>query len=297
MANHHFGNIGDIWKHLPLCEILAIVQPARYWETHAGSACYDLSHTPGRDHGIYRFLRAAPGEEPLAASRYRALLSEMPKRAAEPAVYPGSPHLAMRCLQERGAMFIFCDIDGSSLDDIQRAADDLHVPRDCVRCVAADGIASIFEQLEKLNDEEAARTFIHIDPFLLHAAGEQGMNSVELFCEATKRGAQVMLWYAFDSPTPRRTDVWDLFRSTSAAHDLSRSTHNLWAGEISMPGVTASQLPDISLAGCGILCANLTDPALAACDALGRSFARIYHDIRFADGAVGQYDFTTACDL
>ncbi len=38
MANRHFGRIGDVWKHLPLAEILLLETPRRYWETHAGSA-------------------------------------------------------------------------------------------------------------------------------------------------------------------------------------------------------------------------------------------------------------------
>gem|GEM_PF-3449085 len=35
MANKHFGSIGDIWKHLPLAEILEIERPRNYWESHA----------------------------------------------------------------------------------------------------------------------------------------------------------------------------------------------------------------------------------------------------------------------
>lgn len=42
MANRHFGKVADVWKHLPLVEILAVDQPNQYGETHAGSAGYRL---------------------------------------------------------------------------------------------------------------------------------------------------------------------------------------------------------------------------------------------------------------
>jgi hypothetical protein len=56
VANAHFGNFGDVWKHLVLDETLARESPQSYWETHAGSASYPLSHSPARDYGIYYLL-------------------------------------------------------------------------------------------------------------------------------------------------------------------------------------------------------------------------------------------------
>lgn len=38
MANRHFGKFADAWKHLVLGEVLVATSPARYAETHAGSA-------------------------------------------------------------------------------------------------------------------------------------------------------------------------------------------------------------------------------------------------------------------
>jgi 23S rRNA A2030 N6-methylase RlmJ len=40
MANRHFGNIADVWKHLALVEVLEREAPTEYAETQAGSgAC------------------------------------------------------------------------------------------------------------------------------------------------------------------------------------------------------------------------------------------------------------------
>ena len=44
--NTHFAELGDVWKHLPLAEILRINLPRQYWETHAGSASYALTESP-----------------------------------------------------------------------------------------------------------------------------------------------------------------------------------------------------------------------------------------------------------
>ena len=33
--NNHFAELGDVWKHLPLAEILRVDPPRAYWETHA----------------------------------------------------------------------------------------------------------------------------------------------------------------------------------------------------------------------------------------------------------------------
>ena len=43
MANPHFANLGDVWKHLLLTEVISWLQPGHYVETHAGSALYALA--------------------------------------------------------------------------------------------------------------------------------------------------------------------------------------------------------------------------------------------------------------
>jgi hypothetical protein len=46
MANPHFANLGDVWKHLSLTEVISWLQPGHYVETHAGSAIYRLVDDP-----------------------------------------------------------------------------------------------------------------------------------------------------------------------------------------------------------------------------------------------------------
>src|SRR6185369_7776308 len=94
MANHHFGEIGDVWKHLPLGEILAIEKPLAYWETHSGSATYAMDDAWTRDLGVGRFLRGAPNDDVLSKTGYYKLASMLAKDGR----YPGSPMLAMKLL-------------------------------------------------------------------------------------------------------------------------------------------------------------------------------------------------------
>src|SRR6266536_2169837 len=82
--NNHFAELGDVWKHLPLAEILHVDPPRAYWETHAGSASYPLTESPSRLHGALRFLSLAPYDPDLGSCAYLAALRH------EPGVYPGT---------------------------------------------------------------------------------------------------------------------------------------------------------------------------------------------------------------
>src|SRR5829696_8752555 len=74
MANVHYARIGDVWKHLPLAEVLAIERPGSYWESHAGSSTYPLTRSPERDYGVFLFLERAGSSSALKGSAYRRLL-------------------------------------------------------------------------------------------------------------------------------------------------------------------------------------------------------------------------------
>src|SRR5207253_7231051 len=104
IMNNHFAELGDVWKHLPLAEILRLNPPRLYWETHAGSASYRLTESPSRLHGALRFLSLAPRDPDLRGSAYLQALR------SSPVVYPGSPALAMQTLGKT-ATYLFCDVD------------------------------------------------------------------------------------------------------------------------------------------------------------------------------------------
>ena len=83
MANVYYARIGDVWKHLPLAEVLRIERPGRYWESHSGSSSYPLTRSPEREYGVFLFLERADRSSALEGSAYTAG-SSTPTSAAGP---------------------------------------------------------------------------------------------------------------------------------------------------------------------------------------------------------------------
>jgi 23S rRNA A2030 N6-methylase RlmJ len=159
MANLHFAEIGDVWKHLPLAEVLAIERPDRYWETHAGSALYSLTPSPG----VYRVLAHAGRAAAIDRSSYLRLLRQL-AAGASPACYPGSTYIAMAVLGSAAHEYCFADTDPDSVIDLRRTAARL-VGRDQVTVIEGDGVAAILEALSRLEPAAASSAFALIDPY------------------------------------------------------------------------------------------------------------------------------------
>src|SRR2546423_11111513 len=145
MANRHFGNVGDIWKHLVLAEVLAHEHPREYWETHAGSASYMLRHSPAREYGIYWLLQRASASSAIRESRYWHEVGRLPRNgdSSAPAMYPGSSLLARR-IRGRDTRYLFSDVDPKSTASVTRAAGELGL-HDHARIVQADGLTAVRE--------------------------------------------------------------------------------------------------------------------------------------------------------
>ena len=78
MANVHYAEIGDVWKHLLLAEVFGIDGPRRYLESHAGSSSYPLIHSAQRSYGVLRFVSEAVRSPLLDGCAYRRLLKPAP---------------------------------------------------------------------------------------------------------------------------------------------------------------------------------------------------------------------------
>ena len=134
MANRHFGNIGDVWKHVVLAEVLEREPPGWYAETHAGSGAYPVVRSGGRAYGFLRFLEVAPRFPVLARSRYREVAASYAGGAR--GLYPGSALLAMTMLGD-AASYLLCDLDPESVTDLRRWSSRLGL-QNCV-VAEADG--------------------------------------------------------------------------------------------------------------------------------------------------------------
>jgi hypothetical protein len=252
--NHHFATMGDVWKHLPLAEILRLHPPRHYWETHAGSASYPLTESPPRQHGALRFLACAPDEPALRNCAYLEALHAMP------GLYPGSPALATRALGG-DAGYLFCDIDPESAASLRTAVAGLEA-----RVVEADGVSAI--SLEAQGGRvDPASVLVLIDPFDPHERWTPGSRTpLELAGWLAGAGYRVLFWYCYDS-VERRGWARDAIAGLAP-------TVELWCGDILMP--IQYTYPDRSGAwGCGIVLANATSAEVDACQRLGHALQRM----------------------
>ena len=147
MANSHFAKLADVWKHLPLVDVLAQERPGLYWETHAGSGAYPMVDDSERRFGALGFSELAGRSGVLAASRYLHHLRGI-NGGYQLQIYPGSAVLAMSELGTRAAGYVLCDVDPVSAADLRVWADRLGLS-DRVAVVPADGMATLHDRLEE----------------------------------------------------------------------------------------------------------------------------------------------------
>jgi hypothetical protein len=253
-VNHHFGELGDVWKHLPLAEILRLNPPRHFWETHAGSATYPLTKSPARLHGVLRFLKSAPLDPVLESCAYLQTLQELP------GTYPGSPLLATRALGQ-DAGYIFCDVDPESAASLRKTVGGYHA---CI--IEADGVSAVADYAKK-TDTDPATVLVHIDPFdPLERFSPGSISSLELAAWLANGGYRVLFWYCYDSAKQRG---WGRAEIAGLAPNV-----DLWCGDTLMPA--SFIYPGRSGAwGCGIVLANAAGVEVETSKQLGRALERI----------------------
>jgi 23S rRNA (adenine2030-N6)-methyltransferase len=99
----HAGNIGDVWKHCALIEVLrhaaASARHVTFIDTHAGEGSYRLGPTGEWSEGVGRLWTddsSVAGDDSVA--RYLALCRRLGSGVVRPERYPGSPMLARATL-------------------------------------------------------------------------------------------------------------------------------------------------------------------------------------------------------
>jgi 23S rRNA A2030 N6-methylase RlmJ len=284
MANPHFGNLGDVWKHVALAEALASERPLNYWETHAGSASYRLSHSPARDYGAYSLLESGRRSSILSQSPYYQELKRFSQDDEHPPSYPGSALLAMRLLRG-GADYVLCDIDTASVSSLSEAAASLGLSHR-VRCERRDGLAAIRETSHEFNGDPAD-VLIHIDPFDPVVETEPGLSAVNLASELIEKGFKLVYWYGYGVPQER---AWPW-------QSLTGRGESRWCGDLivrsNLEGGSLASMSDFGpLIGCGVLGANLQDATTAALKSLGHELVSLYEtSVLPHRGARGALDF------
>jgi 23S rRNA (adenine2030-N6)-methyltransferase len=237
MANRHFGKLGDVWKHLILAEILQNNPPSQYWETHAGSAYYDLNRDSTRQHGVIQFIKRAGNFSLLNKCAYLKVLQ------ASPGKYPGSASLAMHIIGDR-ARYTLCDIDSASAENLKRESVSLDA-----QVLVEDGMTAICRQASLTTDPE--NILICIDPYdPFERTAQNSPNSVELAISLARAGFRVFYWYGYDNIKQRG------WVCNSIVSKVSGGCH--WCGDFLVPA--AFIYPEKSgLWGGGVLLLNTNE--------------------------------------
>ena len=290
MAHRHFGNIGDVWKHLALAEILAGERPQEYWESHAGMARNVGPATPEWVFGLGYFLRQAGAAPRLARSAYYRLLETL--RSADGLQFgPGSPWLAMARLGQDLRRYLFCDVDAESLHNIIDAAHAAELPEAKVECVQDDGVSIVRGAGLLLPEHWASSTLVLIDPYAMaETSPVAGITPVDLACELTNRGIKTVLWYGFADSAQRQACCAALAASIDK-YKLSPIRHGFWRGEIALRALDDPQFVPPGLGGCGLWCTNLSTAAQGSCAELGKALAGLYQTAPLPTGGLGALTF------
>lgn len=280
MANHHFGEIGDVWKHLVLGDVLDRVRPARYWETHAGSGTYALDRSWEREYGVFTLLREAPRAPAINASRFLGLVRTLPPRDDGASRYPGSPRLAMDVLGD-DATYLLCDLDPGSVADLTRTAREVDL-QDLVRVERADGLATVWAAAQALTRDAASATLVLLDPFDETERSVDDLDSLDLFTRLVAGGFPTVMWHGYDDIAGRETIRAREGVDGAATHTLDIETAFL-RGETTLHA---------GVGGCGMLLANVPADVVDHGERLGRQLEACYDEALMPDGTPGALRFT-----
>ena len=175
MGYKHFGRIGDIWKHLPLCEIVSKEDIKTYIETNSAYFDYVLEHSLEQDYGIGLFIDKSENYPELKESKYYELI----KPFYDNDKYLGSCGQAIQLLKNKADKFIFYDLDKDALTSIEKTVTELGLSH-IVETKLTDSATELINLIPKLNN----KTFVHIDPYLIHEPNMDGHSFLDGFFEA-----------------------------------------------------------------------------------------------------------------
>lgn len=284
MSYIHYARIGDIWKHLPLCNFLSNEKPRFYFETNSALPSYNLSHSPERDYGIYKIIENVEKSNAILNSTfYRTLVKY--NKTPQLTKYLGSPGFAFNILNNSVEQYIFCDIEDESIDSIERYANELNLLNK-VRTYKDDSIHTFYSLIENMNSEY----FIHIDPYSIFDENREGKSFFDVFIDSIGKGIKTMLWYGFDTNSQRgeyhKRMAQKLKRVKYKSGDIvsiELFLHSIKETEILInPGVV----------GCGVMIGNMSKKSIAELDIFSDDLITLYQDSIIEGNFSGKLDKT-----
>lgn len=249
MSYRHFGRIGDIWKHIPLCEFLAIEQPTNYIETNSAYPEYQLTGSFEQQYGILHVEKNIKQSQLIRDSVYWQVLSSIAENKGGISKYLGSPALALNILKETNKSFVFFDIESACLKAISDYAKKLNIVNEII-CKNEDSVNGLINLTKELKSSD----FIHVDPYRIHEKNAQGNSYFDAFVKAITQGVKGMLWYGFNT-SQEREDLHQGFAQTGIVSKTS--LQGIEIASILLEENILDVNPGIW--GCGILIGNLSE--------------------------------------
>lgn len=195
----HAGNVGDVWKHCVLIEVLrraaAVPGGVAYVESHAGEGGYALGPTGEWTEGIGRVWDAVDGDGNDAVARYVALCRTHGAGGARPERYPGSPVLA-HALLGAAAPIALWERDPTACERLAAALP----PSGSVRVTVGDGLAAL---PNAVRDAEAggAHVVALVDPPFTQKPDWIAVPDAVIAAAQASARATLLLWYPLKSLT------------------------------------------------------------------------------------------------
>jgi 23S rRNA (adenine2030-N6)-methyltransferase len=249
MHYKHAGEIGDVWKHLPLCDVLKIEKPQRYYETNSAFAEYKLPKTIQKQYGIFYIFEQA-GQELVSKDYFKIIKSIDLENEYK---YYGSPALAMTVLSKNDTSFYFGDIEKKPLDEIVKFSKQINL-QDKVITLCGDSISVFLNEIYRFNE----RDFIFIDPYTPFDNNELGNNFFDVFIKAYRSRAKVMLWYGYDNLMGKNRIIQMLQTISYESASTPIHTFDIW--QKCMNNESCEINPGVP--GCGLAVANLSKASI-----------------------------------
>ena len=191
----HAGNVGDVWKHCALGEVLRRVAggDVSYVDTHAGEGAYPLATTGEWTEGVGRLWDLPPADDAVGA--YLAVCRRFARGSMRPTQYPGSPTIARTLLGDAASLALW-ERDATAYDALAvRLEGDAHA-----RVVHGDGLAALPDAV-RAAEERAGPVVVLIDPPWAQKADWIDVPDALARAVAASRRASFLLWYPVKSLT------------------------------------------------------------------------------------------------
>ena len=273
MSYKHYGEIGDIWKHLPLCEVITMERPTVYVETNSAYSQYSLDRTPAQEYGIFNVIGKAEAFPSLQESAYYKLIKPFVMEGK----YLGSPGLAMTFLNNITESFVFFDLEKEALENITSFANERNIHGQ-VRVINKDSVSGLLEMLPTLPPS----TFIHIDPYLIDDPNAEGKTYLDVFIKASVQGLKCFLWYGFETLNDKDYLNTLVRERLSEAQITSAHCCELMMESIQQNSVVCNP----GVVGCGVLTSNLSSNANKAISEMADLVVALYRGTSY-DGFKG----------